>query len=125
MRPFSLVASSQNIGFGCTVGALGFGLKAMLRNDQRRSQSMMRFRVFFQLLTVTALVGGIYYRAFNGDFSARISPDAPPRVDNRAYMLDPRVYDIIAVAAAADGQIAKPAGEADAQAGVPKAEVLR
>ena len=48
--------------FGLTVAALGRGLLAMLANDRRGSQRMMRFRVGFQLACVGALVGGMYFR---------------------------------------------------------------
>jgi hypothetical protein len=44
--------------------ALLRGLGAMYVNDTRKSQLMMRYRVLFQFGTVSAVVGGIYWRAY-------------------------------------------------------------
>ena len=63
---------------------------------------MMRFRVFFQLCTVGALMTGIYVRAYNGDFDTK---PKGPRVDNRAYMVDPRAYDLVAAVATDQGEV--------------------
>ena len=52
---------------GLTVAALGLGLRSLYNNDKRMSQLMMRARVFFQLCTVSALVGSLYYRAYATD----------------------------------------------------------
>jgi hypothetical protein len=36
----------------------------MYVNDTRKSQLMMRYRVLFQFTTISAVVGGIYWRAY-------------------------------------------------------------
>jgi len=62
--------------FGLTCAALGRGLLAMLANDRRGSQRMMRFRVGFQLAAIGALVGGMYYRALTGQLPVVAAPAA-------------------------------------------------
>jgi hypothetical protein len=56
--------------FGLTVVALTGGLASLVRNNRQQSQLMMRARVFFQFCTVSALVGGIYSRAYQGTLNA-------------------------------------------------------
>jgi hypothetical protein len=51
---------------GLTVAALTGGMVSLLRDDKRQSQLMMRARVGFQFCAILALVGGIYYRAYQG-----------------------------------------------------------
>lgn len=48
------------------MAALTGGMVSLLRNNKKQSQFMMRARVFFQLCTVSSLVGGLYYRAALG-----------------------------------------------------------
>jgi Hypoxia induced protein conserved region len=74
---------------------------AMLRNDKRQSQRMMRMRVAFQLSTVGALVGGIYWRAYksmNGDEAStkflQRSAEGTPKVDNRVFLQNPKKFDL-------------------------------
>lgn len=55
---------------GLTVLALGGGLRSLATNNKHQSQLMMRARVFFQFCTVSALVGGIYYRAYKGSLGS-------------------------------------------------------
>ena len=43
--------------------ALVRGMGAMMSGDRRKSQLMMRYRVGFQLATVCAFVGGVFYKA--------------------------------------------------------------
>lgn len=78
----------------------------MMRDDKRKSQRMMRQRVAFQLLTVGAVVGGMYWRAYqSGALETRRTHNTSPAVDNRVYMTNGRNYDLPADAAAkaADG----------------------
>lgn len=53
---------SASTVFGLTVASLTRGLGAMAQSDARMSQLMMRARVFFQLCTVGAFMGGLWYR---------------------------------------------------------------
>ncbi len=55
---------------GLTVAALTGGMVSLLRDDKRQSQLMMRARVGFQFCAILALVGGIYYRAYQGSLHA-------------------------------------------------------
>ena len=61
---------------GLTVAALTGGMVSLLRDDKRQSQLMMRARVGFQFCAILALVGGIYYRAYQGSLheSKAVSP---------------------------------------------------
>lgn len=103
---------------GATVAALTVGMGAMLRNDKRRSQSMMRARVFFQMCTVGALMGGVYYRAYLGDQFNGMNQTS---VDNRLYLKDPRAFEVAELVATKDGAVvaplAAPGGEAGAAGG--------
>lgn len=84
------------IFLGATVAALTVGLRALLRADRRQSQLMMRARVGFQLCTVGALIGGVYWRAYRSggtDFAAVKGSDAP-RTDKRVYLTDPRAFEV-------------------------------
>ena len=72
-----------------------------MRNDKRQSQKMMRMRVAFQLSTIGALVGGIYWRAYKsmtGDEEAtkflQRSGELQPQVDNRVFLRDPTKFDL-------------------------------
>lgn len=70
----------------------------MMRDDKRLSQRMMRQRVAFQLCTVGALVGGMYWRAFkSGSFDTQ--QVGRVAVDNRMYLTAGRNYDLPADAA--------------------------
>ena len=46
-----------------TVGFLIFGLRAMMTNNQRQSQLMMRGRVLAQGFTIAVIAGGLFYRS--------------------------------------------------------------
>lgn len=91
---------------GATVAVLTRGIYAMLRNDHGRSQKMMRYRVAFQLCTVGAVLGGVYWRAFKeggipltvSGARGREAEDKEPR--DRSYMEDARVADAAAATAA-------------------------
>jgi len=61
-----------------TVAALTRGLGAMLANDKRGSQRMMRARVGFQLAALGALVGGVYYRGLQQALAAPAPAAAAP-----------------------------------------------
>ena len=54
---------------------------------------MMRYRVFFQLCTVGAVIGGVYYQAAK---QAGGLPKAPstPAVDAREYLRDGSKFDL-------------------------------
>ncbi len=64
---------------GLTVAALTGGMVSLLRDDKRQSQLMMRARVGFQFCAILALVGGIYYRAYQGSLH-----DPRPAVPKKA-----------------------------------------
>lgn len=69
----------------------------MATSDRRKSQLMMRYRVLFQLCTVGAVVGGIYYNAYkslylNGDSAA--SAEIAPVTDNRVWLKDQAKFDL-------------------------------
>jgi hypothetical protein len=75
-------------------------------NDSRNSQRMMRFRVLFQLCTVGALIGGIYYRTYKESFDPSYVVPASslqPSVDKRVYLQNSRVFDAIATVSASQG----------------------
>lgn len=74
------------IVLGLTVLALTGGLVSLIRNDRKQSQMMMRARVFFQFCAVSSLVGGIYYRAYNGTLDQK---SGKPLTDKRLYLTDP------------------------------------
>ena len=65
-----------SVVLGLTVAALGRGLSAMLTADKHKSQRMMRYRVFFQLCTVGAVIGGVYYQAARQFVANNDAPDA-------------------------------------------------
>ena len=62
----------------------------MLSGDRRQSQLQMRYRVAFQLCTVGAVLGGVYYNAYKAQFAADGTPKKPlaPVVDARVFMRD-------------------------------------
>lgn len=67
---------------------------------------MMRYRVFFQLCTVGALAGGIYYRAYQNMDKPATSPfAAAPDVDKRVYLTDPRIFDVAATVSTSSGSV--------------------
>ena len=70
---------------------------SLLKDNKQQSQLMMRFRVGFQLSTICALVGGIYYRAAMSKEDA--APKAVPRMDASSF--EARAGVTIATAAAA------------------------
>jgi len=49
------------LGVVATCGALGYGLYAMSKGDQRLSTKMMGWRVRFQALTIVSLLGYVWY----------------------------------------------------------------
>jgi hypothetical protein len=59
-----------------------------MRDNKKQGQLMMRFRVFFQFCAVSSLVGGIYYRAYQGKLAHASANDKPTR-DNRVFLTDP------------------------------------
>lgn len=65
----------------------------MLSSDAHKSQRMMRYRVLFQLCTVGAVIGGVYYQAAK---QAGGAPRAPkePAVDAREYLRDGSRFDL-------------------------------
>jgi hypothetical protein len=74
-------------------------LGAFASADRRKSQEMMRYRVLFQLCTVGAAIGGIYYQAYKGSglppvLGADGKPAEPvPSVDKRVYMQSAARFD--------------------------------
>ena len=77
-RPLTRHPTPQHTVLGLTVGAFLRGMGALATADRAKSQSMMRFRVLFQLCTVGALVGGISLKAVDAPFAAAVvAPPAP------------------------------------------------
>ena len=69
----------------------------MLSGDRRRSQLQMRYRVAFQLCTVGAVLGGVYYNAYKASVAAAMGEEAQrkaPTVDARMYMRDAAKFDL-------------------------------
>jgi hypothetical protein len=68
----------------------------MATSDRRKSQLMMRYRVLFQLMTVGAVVGGIYYNAYKSYYKAPTpaSAEVAPEVDNRVYLKSAGRFDL-------------------------------
>ncbi len=86
---------------------------AMMRNDKRQSQRMMRQRVAFQLATVGALVGGMYWRAFKSGGADGGAAGEKTAVDNRVWLHSGRNYDTMPPPLPADA-LGEPAGDAAA-----------
>lgn len=107
-----------------TVGALGRGLYALIKNDRIQSQRMMRFRVLFQLCTFGAIMGTVYYRAFTDQTKGAAPVADAPRIDKRVWMQRADAFDLppgaSATAAARAGAGAGGGdgdGDGDAEAG--------
>jgi hypothetical protein len=100
---------------------------ALLKNDKRQSQRMMRQRVAFQLCTVGALVGGIYYRAYRSlENPDAMKPSGVPTVDNRVFITNPRNYELSPEEQAEAAATAAAAGLLQTEdAGVPATSELR
>ncbi|PRP88621.1 hypothetical protein PROFUN_03032 [Planoprotostelium fungivorum] len=56
-RKFTPVQITGLVGLGATTCALGYGLYAFSNNQKRKSNVMMRYRVLFQFLTISAMWG--------------------------------------------------------------------
>lgn len=104
----SLLLSARAV-LGLTVAALARGLGAMATSDRRKSQLMMRYRVLFQLMTVGAVVGGIYYNAYKSYYKAPTpAADAAPEVDNRVFLQSASRFDLPPGEGQQDGSNAAP-----------------
>ncbi len=84
------------------------GFHSVYTRNRKQSQMMMRARVFFQFLTVTSLVGSIYYREVSGTTVNRAAAQAAK--DSRVYLVDPREYATLGEEAAAR-EAGEPAAE--------------
>jgi hypothetical protein len=58
---------------------------SLYSNNKKLSQTMMRARVFFQLCTVSTLIGGVYWRAYKGQLEV---PMGTVTQDKRIWMTD-------------------------------------
>lgn len=100
VRELDSVLCRASAVLGLTVIALTRGMGAMMRDDKRKSQRMMRQRVAFQLLTVGAVVGGMYWRAYQSGALDQRTRVTSPAVDNRVFITNGRNYDLPADATA-------------------------
>lgn len=69
------------LGMAATVGFLLTGFKAFKNGDSAKSQSMMRWRIIAQGLTIAAMFGGVY-------FGGLVPHDRPKTMEEKMARLE-------------------------------------